>query len=155
MHQTPFPRRGRTALAALLLVTTLACGANLAPVLNVQNAPIAVAPPPGVDPGAHARQSILRAIAGRGWTIDSEQPGLITTTVRRNELFATVDVAYTPTAFSITYRNSAPEMKYDGERVHKRYNHWVDRLRASIQSEFNRAAAPGAPAPPPAVASPD
>jgi len=156
-HMTSSPRAravhvGRVVVVATALLSLAGCGANMAPVLNIANTPVTGAPPGG-DPTPFVRQAILRGIASRGWTVDEEKPGLITTTVRKNELFAQVDVTYTPQAFSITYRNSAPGMKFDGERIHKRYNLWIDRLRASIVSELNRTATAGPAVP--AVASPD
>jgi hypothetical protein len=149
------PLQARThhvAQVVAVLALLVGCGANMAPLLNVANTPITGAPP-GVDPTPFVRQSILRAIAARGWTVDEERPGVITTTVRKGDLFATVDVAYTGQAFSITRRDSAPGFKFDGENIHKRYNHWIDRLRASITQELGRTTPAGATVP--AVASPD
>jgi hypothetical protein len=155
MTSSPVTRANHVGMAlglCALALALVACGANMAPLLNVANTPIAGAPP-GVDPTPFVRQSILRAIASRGWTVDEERPGIITTTVRKNDLFAQVDVAYTGQAFSITRRDSAPGFKFDGENIHKRYNLWIDRLRASIVQELNRTTP--ATAPVTAVASPD
>jgi hypothetical protein len=150
---SPLGRANRVALGIAVAALLFAgCGANMAPLLNVANTPVTGAPP-GADPTPFVRQSILRAIAARGWTVDEEKPGVITTTVRKNELYATVDVTYTGQAFSITHRSSAPEFKFDGEHIHKRYNHWIDRLRASIVQELSRTTQSGTPVP--AVASPD
>ena len=97
--------------------------------------------------------AILRGIAARGWSVDKEQPGIVTATVRKGELFAQADIAYDAQTYSIRHKNSAPGFKFDGQRIHKRYNHWIDRLRASIQQELNRTTLASVPVP--AAGSPD
>src|SRR3954470_13853402 len=42
------------------------CGANLAPVLNLNHVPLA-GTPAGVEPSTYAHEAILRAIRSRGW----------------------------------------------------------------------------------------
>lgn len=151
MHTPSHHRLSRNVrgliVAALLFAS--ACGANLAPVLNVSHAPV-VGVPPGADPTAYVHEAIRRAVASRGWTIAAEAPGVVTATIAKDEVKATVDVLYTATDFSIVYRDSSPALKFDGTRIHKRYNHWVDRLRASITAELTKPTigAPGvAPSP--------
>lgn len=125
-----------------------ACGFNTAPVLNVSHVPVAGVPA-GVDPTAYVHDAILRAVRSRGWTVAGEAPGVVTATVAKEGISATVDIPFTATDFSIVYRDSTG-LKYDGTTVHKRYNHWVDRLRASIAAELSKpsTAAPGTPPPP-------
>lgn len=138
---------GGLVVAAVLWAS--ACGANLSPVLNVSHAPVAGVPG-GVDPTAYVHDAIRRAVLSRGWTVAAEAPGVVTATIMKDGLSATVDIPYTATDFSIVYRDSAG-LSYDGTRVHKRYNHWVDRLRASISAELSKPTTPTAGAPPPPV----
>jgi hypothetical protein len=127
-----------------------ACGANLAPVLNLEHVPVA-GTPAGVEPMTYVHDSILRGVRSRGWTVASEAPGVVTATITKGELSATVDIPYTGADFSIIRRDSSPAMKFDGTRIHKHYNQWIDRLRASIDQELRRpAGAPPGPAAPPA-----
>jgi hypothetical protein len=143
--------RSRAILGGLIVAAALwvpACGANMAPVLNVNHAPVAGAPA-GADPAASVRDAIHRAILSRGWTVAGETPGVLTATIQKDGISATVDIPYTATDYSIVYRDSAG-LKYDGNRIHKRYNHWVDRLQASITAELTKPSTPaaaGAPAP--------
>ena len=134
-------------LGAALFVA--ACGANLAPVLNLNHVPLAG--PPGIDPSAHAHQAILRAIRSRGWVVVQDVPGVVTASIQKDVNAATVDITYTATDYSIVHKASSPSLKFDGTRIHKHYNLWVDRLRASINEELSRTDPP--PPPPPAGAS--
>ncbi|HVR61572.1 MAG TPA: hypothetical protein VMU50_06715 [Polyangia bacterium] len=111
------------------------CGANLAPVLTINHAPV-VGTPAGVDQTAYVHDAIVRAVASRGWVVAQDVPGMVVATIHREALFVTVEIPYTATDYSIIHRESSPEFKFDGQRVHKHYNHWVDRLRASITAEL-------------------
>lgn len=134
-------------LRIVLLGAALAaagCGANLAPVLNVTHNPV-VGTPPGVDGTAYAHEAIVRAVNKRGWAVEQDVPGMVVATIRRDQLFATVEIPYTATDFSIVHKASAPGFKFDGQRIHKHYNTWVENLRASIAAELiGPGAAPGA-----------
>jgi hypothetical protein len=137
---------------------SMACGANLAPVLQVDNAPVATAPGVAVS-HPFVRDAILRALASRTWSVVEERPDGIVAKVSSGGHTASVLVRYDERSFSIGYVDSSPSLKYDGSHIHRRYNHWVDRLRASISQELNQAspaAAPvaAAPAPAPATAAP-
>jgi hypothetical protein len=134
----------------------MACGASLAPVLQVDNAPVAAAPGVAVN-RPFVRDAILRALASRTWSVVEERPDGIVARVSSGGHTASVLVRYDERSFSISYVDSSPGLKYDGSHIHRRYNHWVDRLRASISQELNQsspvAAAPAA-APAPAAVPP-
>jgi hypothetical protein len=137
---------------ALILLTALfaaACGANLSPVLNLNHVPVG-GTPPGVEPTTYVHDAILRGIRARGWTVAKEAPGVISASIQKDAYSATVDIPYTATDYSIVHRESSPGLKFDGTRIHKRYNVWIDRLRASINQEISgptpHAPAPAAPA---------
>lgn len=127
-----------------------ACGANLAPVLNLNHVPLA-GTPAGVEPSTYAHEAILRAIRSRGWVLVQDAPGVVTASIQKDVNSATVDIAYTATDYSIVHKASSPGLKFDGTRIHKHYNLWIDRLRASINQELTR---PPVPAAPPVVGGP-
>ena len=136
----------RRVLSVVLLGAALSaagCGANLAPVLIVNHNPV-VGTPPGVDGAAYVHEAIVRGVTSRGWAVEQDVPGMVVATIRKEKLFATVEIPYTATDFSIIHKASAPDFKFDGQRIHKHYNHWVDRLRASITAELLGPGAPGA-----------
>jgi hypothetical protein len=113
------------------------CGANLSPVLNPSHVPIA-----GVPGGGRAvHDAILRAVADKGWTLAGDAPGVVRASIQKDTFMATVAIAYTGTEYSITYESSS-NLKFDGKRIHKRYNVWIDRLRAQINVELQKPAAP-------------
>ncbi len=150
MTPGPAPHRCWASAARLLLLgvalSAAGCGANLSPVLIVSHTPITTTPP-GVDGTAYVHEAILRAVVSRGWQVTQDAPGVVVATIRKEKLFATVDIPYTASDFSIVHRESAPELKFDGQHIHKHYNHWVDRLRASIVAELAGPRAPGPVAP--------
>jgi hypothetical protein len=140
--------------ASFLLLTALVsgCGANLAPVLDVRNAPVVTAQ--GVAPSRPlVRDAIVRALASRTWQIAEERPDALVASVSAGGHDATVLVQYDERSFSITRVDSSPGLKYDGSYIHRRYNHWVDRLRASIEQELSQTTAAPAPAPAQAAAT--
>lgn len=142
-------------LFAALVVLASGCGAMMAPVLDIQNAPVTT--PAGVTPSiGRTREVILRGLADRGWTIDREEGQTIIASVTAGGHQATVGIDYSADTYSIQYVASSPGLRYDGLEIHKRYNHWVDRLRASINKELARShgQAPAAPAPTPTEPAP-
>ena len=149
-------------LVLLLACSALssACGANLAPVMDVKNAPVVL--PAGMPPSpALTRDAILRAIVDKHWTIDGENGQTIVTSVSSGGHSATVRIDYDASYYSITYLKSSEGLKYDGQNIHRRYNHWVDRLREAINRSIAQTGMvpaavppPGAPAPAPVAPPP-
>lgn len=83
------------------------------------------------------RDAIVRAGAKRGWTFEEIAPGhLVGNVAVRGKHFATVDVTFDASAFSITY-NSSRNLNYSAERseIHPNYNAWVSNLQKDIQTE--------------------
>lgn len=144
-------RRIAAAFSVALACSSLvACHANQAPVLNVVNAPVYSYGTPLGE--ADVRAAIARGLAVKGWTIESEQPRLIRARVDVPPHWARVQIPYSDRGFSIYHAGNSPSLKFDGERIHRRYNHWIDRLRAAITAELRAPGPPGRPAPAP---SPD
>ncbi len=143
-------------ITALLLLPALplasGCGMNMAPVLDIQRSPVTL--PGGYAPSpARTRDAILRGLVSKGWAVDREEGQSIVASINVRGHSATVGIDYDASSFSIHYVTSSEGLKYDGVEIHRRYNHWVDRLRASInqaiaESSAQEPAGP-APAPPP------
>lgn len=126
-------------VARLLVLVGLSvgCGANLAPVLEVDNAP--VAPPAGVAATRElVHDAIIRALASRTWAVVEDDADGIVAEVSAGGHSASVLVRYDARSYSIHRVSSSDGLKYDGTRIHRRYNHWIDRLRASIGQELNQ-----------------
>ncbi len=141
----------------MLLLAALAlggCGANMAPVMNVSNAPVATGTgaPPSIS---QVRGAIVLALAARAWTIQAENGTRISAAVSAGGHSASVNIDYTATTYSISYLSSSPGLLYDGKEIHRRYNHWVERLRHAIGAELAKLDAGPVEAAPPAAAAAD
>ena len=89
---------------------------------------------------ADYKKAIIRAGSFRGWTFEEASPGHLIGKVNvRNKHFATVDVTFDTTAFSINYKSSQ-NLNYNADRkeIHPNYNKWVQNLQADIQKEVTR-----------------
>lgn len=98
--------------------------------------------PAKLDGSAYSVEEVRRAIiAGtqrRGWTPRLEGGSkIIASILVRSKHYAEVEIAFTATSYSITYRDSR-ELDYDKDsrEIHRNYNKWVSNLSESIQKEF-------------------
>lgn len=48
---------------------------------------------------------------------------------------AQVDIRYTTTSYSITYRDSK-DLNYDGSNIHRNYNNWIRNLDQAIKQQL-------------------
>lgn len=121
--------------AGILVVTALfivAC-ATTQPVFNVTQAPIAANKSnPSVD---DIRQAIVRAGSGLGWQMNPDRPGHITGRLMLRTHSAVVDIDYTPTLYSIKYREST-NLDYEGGNIHRNYNGWIQNLDKAIKVQL-------------------
>jgi outer membrane lipopolysaccharide assembly protein LptE/RlpB len=124
-------------LAALLVLLLSGCGFNTAPVLQIRNAPVVTARHGAVSQ-SEVRDAIARALASRSWTIQEEAPGALTGQITAGGHTASVLIRYDAQHYSITYVSSSAGLLYNGTSIHRRYNHWIDRLRASITQELSK-----------------
>jgi len=155
----------RVFLAWPLLTAAIAlggCGANMAPVLNPSDVPVVTATQ-GAPTTEQVRAAIVAGLAGKGWTVQSEEGLALTAETSSGGHTASVTIQYSSTRYSITHLNSSEGLKYDGQEIHRRYNHWIDLLQQAINAELAKvnpaappsAAAQGLPdAPPPAPTAP-
>ena len=124
-----------TSIGAVLLAAALltACAVPV-PVQNVDNATIvsAAGKPLSAD---QVKDAIVRGGASMGWGIKEAGPGkLIGTLVLRTHT-AVVDIAYSPTTYSITYKSSV-DMREGGGKIHPAYNGWIKNLTRSINAQL-------------------
>lgn len=107
------------------------CGANLAPVNNITNAPVSAAMRDrSIE---RVRAAIVKGLAMKGWIVEEERPGVVIGTVQSGGHSATVQINYNQQAYSIMHRASSPGLQFDGVNIHRRYNHWIRLLNESIQ----------------------
>lgn len=121
-------------LTALSLAIATGCRTST-PIYNVTEATVVT----NSDKAASAddvKKAILRAGTTLGWNMKTEKPGHVIGTLHLRKHMAQVDIKYSTTSYSITYRDSE-NLNYDGSNIHGNYNGWVQRLQQNIQSQLN------------------
>jgi hypothetical protein len=121
------------ALAAALLT---ACAVPV-PIQNVNNAAVisAAGKPLSAD---QVREAIIRAGVGLGWIVKEAGPGKLVGTLVLRTHTAVVDIAYSPTNYSITYKSSI-DLKESGGKIHPNYNGWILNLTRAINAQLAAA----------------
>ena len=121
----------RIFLGVSVLAISVGC---MAPVYNVTDRPIV---PSGGKPRTleEVRAAILEAGRARHWTMRAIEPGHIEATVRPSGRLAVVDIKYSPTSYSITYKKTEG-VEYDGTKIYSRYNTWIENLRQEIDKRL-------------------
>lgn len=117
------------ACFALLIV-----GCRSAPVYNVSSAPITASKASlTLD---DVSKAIMRAGGGLGWQMKETKPGHMLATLHLRTHVAIVDINYSTTSFSITYKDST-NLDYDGTNIHSNYNGWIQNLDKGIRTQLS------------------
>jgi hypothetical protein len=119
------------AVLALALSTGTAVAAT-APIMNIAKTQITA-----IAPGRDMHSAIKGALEGRGWTIRSEQPGLINAHLLVRVHTADIAISYDANSYSITYVGSE-NLDYDAKksRIHRNYNRWIANLDMDIKKRL-------------------
>lgn len=117
---------------ALLALFLVACKTQ--PVYNVDQAPVTTASE-GQPTMEQVKQAIVRAGTSLGWRMEPQGDGLIVATLLNRGHMAKVDINYTTSSYSIEYKDSR-DLDYDGEKIHKAYNGWIQNLDQRIRSRL-------------------
>jgi hypothetical protein len=97
-------------------------------------APVAAAPSVRLTTDDVA-QAVFRAGSRLGWQIEPVTPGTLRGTLKLRQHVAVVSITHDTSTFRITYQDST-KLRYDGQQIHRRYNHWVQNLERAIQMEI-------------------
>jgi hypothetical protein len=122
--------KGLTVLTLALVPALVSC--RKSPIYNVNNA--AVSAPKRVTLN-DVRGAIERAGNGLGWQMQPTGPGRLVGTLNLRSHMAQVDIQYTTTSYSITYRDSK-DLNYDGSNIHSNYNNWIRNLDQAIKQQL-------------------
>jgi hypothetical protein len=130
-------------ITGLALIAAFAlAGCRAAPMYSPSD--IAFAEPPTTVKKVLTMEDYKNAIivggSLRNWTFQEEGPGHLVGTVSvRNKHFATVDVTFDTTRFSISYKSSR-KLNYNAGRneIHPNYNSWVRNLQDEIQAQITQ-----------------
>lgn len=121
-------------LAILTLAVTLVAGCRTAAIYNVHGASI-TAPQEKPLTSEEIKGAIIRAGNGLGWKMIPDRDGHILGTLLLRSHAAVVDIDYTPSAYSITYKDST-DLDYDGKNIHNNYNGWIQNLEKAINAQI-------------------
>ena len=126
-----------TSLGKFLIILTLALaptmiGCRRSPVYNVTDSSFTTPKKVKLD---QVREAIERAGHGLGWQMEPAGPGHLIGTLHLRTHMAQVDIPYSATGYSITYRDSR-DLKYNGTTIHSNYNGWIRNLDQAIQQQL-------------------
>lgn len=123
--------------AATLVVAAALAGCTSAPIMNVEEAPVATASGKTLS-AQDVRGAIVRAGASLGWQMRDEGPNKIVGTLSLRTHTAVVDIPYNAQSYSIRYRSSVNLQEANGQ-IHKNYNGWIQNLTRTINAQLSAA----------------
>jgi hypothetical protein len=124
-------------IALLLALPTATFAAE--PIKNLVDVPLPIKVDGSPRTLQEVRQAIVQGCQVRGWTPVDDGPQKIRASILvRAKHYAEVDIPYTTTSYSITYRSSKV-LDYDEkkQKIHRNYNKWVFNLSSDIQKQFS------------------
>ena len=85
---------------------------------------------------AQMQQAIIKALVGRGWTVQKITPQLVQAQITvRGQYHAEIDIPYSADHYRIQYRDSSG-LDYKDGKIHKNYIRWVRLLDKGILREL-------------------
>ena len=85
---------------------------------------------------AQMQQAIVKALVGRGWTVQEITPQRVQAQITvREQYHAEIDIPYSADHYRIQYRNSSG-LDYKDGKIHKNYIRWVRLLDKGILREL-------------------
>ena len=85
---------------------------------------------------AQMQQAIVKALVGRGWTVQKITPQLVQAQITvRGQYHAEIDIPYSADHYRIQYRDSSG-LDYKDGKIHKNYIRWVRLLDKGILREL-------------------
>lgn len=102
-------------------------------VYNVDNVSIVVDGDHSLD---DIKKAIIRAGGALGWSMKPVEPGKILGTLHLRSHMAQVNIPYSKSSYSISYKDSV-DLNYDGEKIHSNYNGWIMNLDRGIRNQLS------------------
>lgn len=112
-----------------LVVLAVFTGCRTAPVYNV---PWTSIPTDSARSSEDVGRIIEAAALERDWTTERIRDGEIVATLKVRHHRAVVTISYDASHYQIRYKDS-DVLLYDGKKIHRNYNHWIQALDARIQ----------------------
>jgi hypothetical protein len=107
---------------------------TIAPIYNVSNTTV-ISPAGKPLSSDQVRSAIVRAGAGLGWIVTDVRPGVLNGKLLLRTHVAEVEIPYSPTAYSITYKSSE-NLGESGGNIHRNYNGWIQNLNRGINAQL-------------------
>jgi hypothetical protein len=121
-------------IAAVSMLAAATMAHAVKPIANILDAPI-VSPAGKTLNLDQIKLSIMRAGAGLGWKMAEEKPGLLVATLDIRKHQAVVEIPYSATKYSITYRSSINLDESNGQ-IHRNYNGWILNFTQGINRQL-------------------
>lgn len=118
----------------LLAAAVLAACNNMAPIQNVGNVTVSAQANKPLT-AEQVRAAIVRAGAGLGWIMKEVGPGKLNGILLLRTHTAEVDIGYSASEYSITYKSST-NLQQAGSQIHKNYNGWIQNLNRGINAQL-------------------
>lgn len=126
----------RILFKTAILATVIALAAcNAAPIRNVSNAPITAASGKALTDD-QVKGAIIRAGAALGWQMKEMGAGKLGATLNLRKHEAVIEIPYSRTGYSITYKSSTGLDESAGN-IHKNYNGWIENLTRGINAQLS------------------
>ncbi|HSI59815.1 MAG TPA: hypothetical protein VLA16_19795 [Ideonella sp.] len=122
-----------TTLATLLAAAAIA-GCTSAPIQNVSDATV-VSPAGKPLSEEQVKTAIIRAGLALGWQMKEAGPGKIAGSLALRKHVAEVEIPYSATTYSITYKSSV-NLDENSGMIHKNYNGWIQNLTKGINAQL-------------------
>ncbi len=110
-------------------------GFKLAPVYNVENAPVPSRPDRQLRLD-EVEQAIIGAGSKLNWKMTREGEGRLTGTLDLRRHTALVNITFDLLQFSVTYRDST-NLRYENGQIHHNYNEWIRNLETEIKRSLS------------------
>lgn len=80
-------------------------------------------------------RAMKKALTAKRWNIQKADETTVYATISTREHFASIEIPYTTSHYSIIYRDSR-NLQAQGDMIHRNYNKWIALLNKQIQTEL-------------------
>jgi hypothetical protein len=108
--------------------------APMAPIQNVGDTPVTAVGSKRLTE-VEVRSAIVRAGTGLGWIVKDAGPGKLNATLILRTHTAEVEIPYSTSSYSITYKSSVNLQEGNG-KIHRNYNGWIQNLNRGINAQL-------------------
>ena len=120
-------------MIGVVLILFSAC---VAPLYEITETPIETGTEESISL-SQIETAIITAGEGIGWKMKASKPGEITGTYKESKFTAAVKIPFSSQTYSIFYKSSK-NLKYDGAKIHRKYNELVQNLSTAIGREVTK-----------------